>query len=161
MAVIGGTQRISASATLSTLTDLPFVFLFIAMTFITAGPLGWGATVHYEAGYASRALPTTSFNPSSGTANDPSTRVDQAAQCTLDVYALWALAPQRRLRGLRQVRGGLVQDVARHAVGGGQLVDLRRERRDPCHAAPGAVPDLGCRQPRPAVRGSARRSRAL
>lgn len=31
----------SASATLSTLTDLPFVFLFIAMTFITAGPLGW------------------------------------------------------------------------------------------------------------------------
>jgi len=63
-----------------------------------AGPLGWGATLHYEAGYASRALPTTSFNPSSGTANDPSTRVDQAAQCTLDVYALWALAPQRRLR---------------------------------------------------------------
>lgn len=31
----------SASATLSTLTDLPFVFLFVAMTFITAGPLGW------------------------------------------------------------------------------------------------------------------------
>lgn len=31
----------SASATLATLTDLPFVFLFIAMTFATAGPLGW------------------------------------------------------------------------------------------------------------------------
>jgi ATP-binding cassette subfamily C protein LapB len=30
-----------ASASLSVLTDLPFVLLFIAMTFVIAGPLGW------------------------------------------------------------------------------------------------------------------------
>ena len=30
-----------SSATLSAISDLPFVFIFIAMTFIMAGPLGW------------------------------------------------------------------------------------------------------------------------
>lgn len=78
-----------------------------------AGPLGWGATLHYEAGYASRALPTTSFNPSSGTANDPGTRVDQAAQCTLDAYALWTLAPRSRLRLRGSQLGGDWRAVSR------------------------------------------------
>ncbi len=31
----------STSATMSAVSDLPFVFLFIAMTFVVAGPLGW------------------------------------------------------------------------------------------------------------------------
>ncbi|MGS0754787.1 peptidase domain-containing ABC transporter [Roseateles sp. GG27B] len=30
-----------SSATMSALTDLPFVFLFVAMTFVVGGPLGW------------------------------------------------------------------------------------------------------------------------
>ena len=30
-----------ASATLSAISDLPFVLIFIAMTFIIGGPLGW------------------------------------------------------------------------------------------------------------------------
>lgn len=30
-----------ASATLSALSDLPFIFIFVAMTFIIGGPLGW------------------------------------------------------------------------------------------------------------------------
>lgn len=30
-----------ASATLSAISDLPFIFIFVAMTFIIAGPLGW------------------------------------------------------------------------------------------------------------------------
>lgn len=30
-----------ASATLAALTDLPFILLFVAMTFVIAGPLGW------------------------------------------------------------------------------------------------------------------------
>jgi ATP-binding cassette subfamily C protein LapB len=41
LAQIEVVRDFSTSATLSALTDLPFVFLFIAMVFVTAGPLGW------------------------------------------------------------------------------------------------------------------------
>jgi hypothetical protein len=30
-----------SSATLSAISDLPFIFIFVAMTFMSAGPLGW------------------------------------------------------------------------------------------------------------------------
>lgn len=62
------------------------------------GAFSAGATLHYEAPFASRALPSTTFTPGTGTANDSSTRVVQAAQCTLDAYALWALDGGQRLR---------------------------------------------------------------
>jgi len=41
LAQIEVVRDFTTSATLAALTDLPFVLLFIVMTFVTAGPLGW------------------------------------------------------------------------------------------------------------------------
>lgn len=41
LAQIETVRDFSTSATLSALSDLPFVLLFIGMTFVVAGPLGW------------------------------------------------------------------------------------------------------------------------
>ena len=106
-------SRVDGQAAPSRLAGQAPLLINIGWDARPAGPLGWGATLHYEAGYASRALPTTSFNPSSGTANDPGTRVDQAAQCTLDAYALWTLAPHSRLRLRGSQLGGDWRAVSR------------------------------------------------
>lgn len=41
LAQVEQVREFFASATLSALSDLPFIFIFVAMTFIIAGPLGW------------------------------------------------------------------------------------------------------------------------
>jgi ATP-binding cassette, subfamily C, bacterial LapB len=48
LAQIEQVREFFASATLSAISDLPFILIFVAMTFVIGGPLGWVLVVRFR-----------------------------------------------------------------------------------------------------------------